>query len=318
MSDRIQHSAQCRDSSPCPRSVLVVDDDESIHWSVTSILFEYRNIDIEHAYSIHELRQRIKERYFQFVFLDIHLPDGDGLNEVGWIRARQPACQIVPLTVEKNLDYAAQRSRVGVDGWIPKGHRLPSHLVRKVVFEGDALQQTHGNLLRVPIPRIEKYPNMSQTLFVFESRSDLLDHREQRFLRAFVESMLQIPKGEASEEIADRLKLSPSSLTEYLERIRLPPFCDLKRAVASAAAIVMQWRNPATGVEGVVASVSSYHPRSLAGIISELFDVRLEQVARSPALIGYCAGPPVPVYFIHGRQPPEWHGDITVHIVVRG
>ncbi len=300
----------------CPIHILVVDDDESIHWSVSSILKKYRHIDVEHAYSVRDLRKRIEERPFQFIFLDIYLPDGDGLDEVGWIRARQPACQIHPLTVERNPDYIARRSKVGVDGWIPKGSRFPSHLIKKVVLEGDRSQQANGSLLRVRIPTIDAYPNMSQTFFMFESRSDLLDDREQQILKAIIRYMLSIPKREASEDIAECLGLAHSSLTESLERVRLPAFCDLKRTVTASSAVVMQWRNPAISVDCVVEAISSYHPRSLARIVHQLFDARLETVSRSPALIGFYAGTPIPICFIHGDQPPSRDGIISIHTVV--
>jgi len=96
--------------------VLVVDDDEGIRWVLTRVLGE-EGMEVVQAGSLKEAEQAMAEPPFDLVFLDIYLPDGNGMEAVAAGRFTMP---VVLLTAETTFDHAAQAYRVGAMEYLPK------------------------------------------------------------------------------------------------------------------------------------------------------------------------------------------------------
>ncbi len=106
---------------------LVVDDDEGIRWILDRVLRE-EGVSVRQAGSVAEMRAALAERTPDVVFLDVFLPDGNGMRllEEGEIGA-----PVVLLTAETTFDHAAQAYRLGALEYLPKPFDLDE--VRQLV-----------------------------------------------------------------------------------------------------------------------------------------------------------------------------------------
>src|SRR4029077_1452521 len=95
---------------PSP-SILVVDDEQLIRWSLTSRLTEegYR---VSEAATAAEALKRVREGV-DLVLLDYRLPDMDGLAVLKEIKENQPDTLVIMLTAYSNVDTAVEAMRQG-------------------------------------------------------------------------------------------------------------------------------------------------------------------------------------------------------------
>jgi two-component system nitrogen regulation response regulator GlnG len=110
---------------------LVVDDDPGIRWVLGRVLEE-------EGFTVHmagSLEEAIAERAAQrpdIVFLDVYLPDGNGMQA---LESGQFDMPVVILTAETTFDHAAQAYQVGAMEYLPKPFDLDEvrSLARRVL-----------------------------------------------------------------------------------------------------------------------------------------------------------------------------------------
>jgi len=96
--------------------VLIVDDDAGIRWVLARVLGE-EGMEVVQAASMKEAEQAMADQDFALTFLDVYLPDGNGMDAVAEGRFKAP---VVLLTAETTFDHAAQAYRVGAMEYLPK------------------------------------------------------------------------------------------------------------------------------------------------------------------------------------------------------
>ncbi len=96
------------------RTILLVDDDDSVRMSYAALLEDdgYRVVE---AVSVGDARARIADTEVDAVVLDLHLRDGVGTSLAADVRARHPRAAIVLLS------GAAASAGVDVDSIVEKG-----------------------------------------------------------------------------------------------------------------------------------------------------------------------------------------------------
>ncbi len=96
--------------------VLIVDDDQGIRWVLARVLQE-EGFETQQAGSLSEAAQAEAEAPADLVFLDVYLPDGNGMEALKRGMFQAP---VVLLTAETTFDHAAQAYQVGAMEYLPK------------------------------------------------------------------------------------------------------------------------------------------------------------------------------------------------------
>jgi two-component system nitrogen regulation response regulator GlnG len=93
--------------------VLIVDDDDGIRWLLSRIVRE-EGFDVAEAATLHD---GINHPPVDLVFLDVFLPDGNGMEAL----ANQSfASPVIMLTAETTFDHAAEAYQSGAFEYLPK------------------------------------------------------------------------------------------------------------------------------------------------------------------------------------------------------
>jgi len=95
---------------------LVIDDDEGIRWILNKVLAE-EGLKVSEAGSLTEARNALDAHTFDIVFLDVYLPDGNGMQMLESGAFDMP---VVLLTAETTFGHAAQAYRIGAMEYLPK------------------------------------------------------------------------------------------------------------------------------------------------------------------------------------------------------
>ena len=93
-------------------SVLVVDDEELIRWSLAQSL-EAAGYAVLEAGSAREALERLKESDISVVLLDLKLPDSSDLSLLRTLRQRAPLCRIILMTAHGSADTLDEAIRAG-------------------------------------------------------------------------------------------------------------------------------------------------------------------------------------------------------------
>src|SRR5262249_34861900 len=117
-------------------SILVVDDERLIRWSLTERLTAegYRVVEAETA--AEALAQQ--EQGVDLVLLDYRLPDGDGLSVLKKIKERDPEALVILLTAYSSVETAVEAMKHGAYHYANK----PFNLDEIVLLVDKALETT--------------------------------------------------------------------------------------------------------------------------------------------------------------------------------
>src|SRR5436190_23983368 len=120
---------------PSP-SILVVDDEQLIRWTISSRLTDegYRVFEAETAA---EALKRVREGV-DLVLLDYRLPDSDGLTVLKQIKEMDPDTLVILLTAFSSVDTAVEAMKHGAYHYANK----PFHLDEIVLLVEKALETT--------------------------------------------------------------------------------------------------------------------------------------------------------------------------------
>src|ERR1041385_7606240 len=100
-------------------SILIIDDEAGIRESLETLL-EFEGYSVESAETGEEGLARLSERTFDLVLLDFALPDRNGLEILGDIRARDSQLAVIMITAYGTLDNAVRAMQKGATNFIQK------------------------------------------------------------------------------------------------------------------------------------------------------------------------------------------------------
>ncbi|HEX6845637.1 MAG TPA: response regulator [Chitinophagaceae bacterium] len=102
------------------KRALIVDDETDICYLLSSIL-KQKNIQTTFAGSLAEADRILQSSDFiYYVFLDNHLPDGLGINQIKRWKEKFPFIHLIMITAHDSYEERKQASKDGADDFIAK------------------------------------------------------------------------------------------------------------------------------------------------------------------------------------------------------
>jgi DNA-binding NtrC family response regulator len=119
------------------KNILVVDDDRLICWGLEQVI-SARNL---HVTTVNSGKDAIFEIYnvpYNSVFLDVHLPDINGMEVLEEIRKVAPETKVVIMTGDDTDDYRQKALRGGASHLIKKPFNIPEieHIIDGMLSNG--------------------------------------------------------------------------------------------------------------------------------------------------------------------------------------
>ena len=102
------------------KRALIVDDETDICYLLSHIL-KQKNIQTVFAGSLAEADKVLQSSgYFYYVFLDNHLPDGLGLNQIKRWKQKFPSTHVIMITAHDSYEERRKACNDGADNFIAK------------------------------------------------------------------------------------------------------------------------------------------------------------------------------------------------------
>src|SRR5579872_1244879 len=100
------------------RKILVIEDEGDMRL-LLEILLQSKNIELHHVKSLFDAQQFLNKEQPELVLLDNRLPDGYGVDFIGYIKKKYPEVKIIMIS---GVDAAAQdlALEVGADRFLTK------------------------------------------------------------------------------------------------------------------------------------------------------------------------------------------------------
>lgn len=134
--------------------ILLIDDEENLRRTLALILAR-EGYEVGCAATVKEARQLLETCAYDLTFLDLKLPDADGLTLLPELRSRFPDMPVLVLTAHDKLDAAIEAVRQGARDFLLKPIDPPL-IIKRVK---DALTE-HKN----PHPLSERYSELQSML----------------------------------------------------------------------------------------------------------------------------------------------------------
>ena len=100
-------------------NALIIDDETDICYLLTAIL-RNANIDATYVNTLAEAKNTLTTQVPEIIFLDNHLPDGMGVDFIGYIKKNNPECMVVMITAYDTQTDRLAASEAGADDFIGK------------------------------------------------------------------------------------------------------------------------------------------------------------------------------------------------------
>jgi two-component system, NtrC family, response regulator PilR len=111
-------------------AVLIVDDEPDL-LELVSLTLNRMNLETSTAPDIASARQLLKSQHFDLCLTDMRLPDGDGLDLVGWMQENHATVPVAVITAHGNVESAVRALKVGAFDFVSKP--LDLGVLRKLV-----------------------------------------------------------------------------------------------------------------------------------------------------------------------------------------
>ncbi|HLJ53356.1 MAG TPA: response regulator transcription factor [Rhizomicrobium sp.] len=112
------------------KRVLLVDDDSMLRSSLAEQLASAGAYSVAEAANCEEARARAREGLFEFIILDVGLPDGDGRELCAWLRGSGVTAPIILLTAADTDQDTIEGLKSGANDYVAKPFRFAVLMAR--------------------------------------------------------------------------------------------------------------------------------------------------------------------------------------------
>jgi two-component system, NarL family, invasion response regulator UvrY len=184
--------------------VLLADDHGVVREGIRRLLEERNGFTVAaEAGTVPDLLAELRKTPIDVLVLDIGMPGPGIVETLRQIKAIQPRARALVLTAYPETDYAVRVLRAGAAGYLTKDRSLEQLIeaIRRVHRGGMYVSPSLGEALAARLGSAEREPTHGE-----------LSDREFQVLRGLAE-------GEPLKSIAQRLAVSPKTVTTYRTRI---------------------------------------------------------------------------------------------------
>jgi DNA-binding response OmpR family regulator len=247
------------------QKVLLVDDDESILKTVTSVL-QYNGFEVTAASNVNQALAFIGSQTFDILVSDLHMPDpGDGLTVVSAMRHSNPKAVTLIFSAYPEMSRAAEAILQQADGILVK----PLGVENLVNAIRDRLKQGAG----APPPPLE-------------SVADILERSTQSTIELWLESVRDEPEVISVQlDDNDRCAHLPQLFRDLVFRLRFPLRLGTRALVSDAAVRHGLLRRR----QGYTAAMLVEESRMLQVSIFQTLQDNLQKIDFSLLLVGVMA-----------------------------
>ncbi|MDX2167445.1 MAG: response regulator, partial [Deltaproteobacteria bacterium] len=100
-------------------TILVADDEDSVRWVLVKAL-EGAGHTVVQASGGRDALERLREQPFDLAFVDLRMPDTDGLSVLGAAREAGLTLPVVIVTAQNTMDNAIEAMKRGAYDYIAK------------------------------------------------------------------------------------------------------------------------------------------------------------------------------------------------------
>ncbi|MBP2668435.1 MAG: response regulator receiver protein [Deltaproteobacteria bacterium] len=155
-----------------PKKVLVVDDDNLIGWALHKELTT-KGMNVSIATTGEELLAAIREIPFDLVFLDIHLPDANGIDLLNIIRDISPETRVVIISGDGNSQGKERALSCGAVQFLEKPFDIGvvAKIMESTFLEFSCKRKHWRYLCDIPLRLSVLAPSREEDQFDLESLS---------------------------------------------------------------------------------------------------------------------------------------------------
>jgi len=99
--------------------ILVIDDEVAVNNNIRKILVK-RDFHVDQAVSKSEALEKIEQKAYALVVLDLKIPEVNGLELLKAIRDKRPDTMVIIITGYASIETAVEASRMGAVDYLPK------------------------------------------------------------------------------------------------------------------------------------------------------------------------------------------------------
>lgn len=183
--------------------VMLVDDHDLIRYGLRRLLEDQSGIEVvDEASSGEQALEKIRTAKPDVVLMDINMPGIGGFEATSRMCQTHPECRVIVLTVHSEGPLPKRILEAGAVGYLTKGCPVAEMV--------EAIQKVHSGQ-RYIAPTIAQQLALSM-LPGQDSVIDILSQRELQVL-------IMISRGMRTNEISDKLNLSPKTVSTYRKRL---------------------------------------------------------------------------------------------------
>jgi len=184
--------------------VFIADDHVIVREGLKQIVAETSDIVVAgEAGNGHEALNNILKNNYDVVILDISMPGINGLDVLKQLKSQKPKIPVLILSIHPEEHYAVRSLKAGASGYLTK-ESAPNELIlaiRKISAGGKYVSSSLAEKLAFGL-------EVNAKKALYETLSD----REYQV-------MCMIASGNTVKEIAEKLFLSPKTISTYRSRI---------------------------------------------------------------------------------------------------
>ncbi|MHC1745243.1 MAG: HD domain-containing phosphohydrolase [Syntrophobacteraceae bacterium] len=194
--------------------ILIVEDDSILCDLLREYLQQLQHERVQTCYSAQDALVAIKEEVYDCAFVDLRLPDMDGIQLIGILKIEDPSLPIVMMSGYPTMSYTIEAMRKGASDFLPKPFTLQDMVLalERVTKERKLLLENLG--LKLEIQAQQQLERVNREL------KAKVDEQIKLF-----EISAQIDAVRSSEDLYPRLVQMAASLTaaEKVGFFILPP-----------------------------------------------------------------------------------------------